>query len=133
MSFKYQSEQDSGLILVSAEIDLKHEINMIFDTGATNTTIDSNTLHLLGYDLNTSIGIVEIETANGIVTTNLFEISTFTIFGITKTRFQVQVYDFLAHGVFSDYDGLLGIDFWNGLTFCINTVHKTISINDAND
>ena len=106
---------------------------MIFDTGATNTTIDSNTLHLLGYDLNTSIGIVEIETANGTITTNLYKISNFTIFGITKTIFQVQVYDFPDHGVYSDYDGLTGMDFWNGLTFCINTVHKTISINDAND
>ena len=38
---------------------------MILDTGATNTTIDSNALYLLGYDLKDSVGDVEIETANG--------------------------------------------------------------------
>jgi len=86
---------------------------------------------LLGYDLSKSIGIVEIETANGIVTTELFEIDTFSMFGITKNKFQIQVYDFLAHGVFSDYDGLLGMDFWQGYKFCINTEQKTISINEG--
>ena len=52
-------------------------------------------------------------------------------FGITKNKFQIQVYDFLAHGVFSDYDGLLGMDFWQGYKFCINTEQKTISINEG--
>jgi predicted aspartyl protease len=40
-------------------------------TGATNTTIDSNALYLLGYDLKDSVGDVEIETANGIITTKV--------------------------------------------------------------
>jgi len=30
---------------------------------------------------------------------------------LIKEKFQIQVYDFLAHGIFSDYDGLLGLDF----------------------
>jgi predicted aspartyl protease len=45
---------------------------MILDTGATNTTIDRNALCLLGYDLKDSVGDVEIETANGIITTKVF-------------------------------------------------------------
>ena len=35
--------------------------------GATNTTIDSNALYLLGYNFKDSIGVLEIETANGII------------------------------------------------------------------
>jgi predicted aspartyl protease len=132
MEFKYLSEKETGLILVNAEIDGKYELSMILDTGATNTTIDSNALHMLGYDLRDSIGLVEIETANGIVTTELFEIKTFSMFGIVKSKYQVQVYDFLAHGVFSDYDGLLGMDFWQGNKFCIDTDRKTITINTNN-
>jgi len=63
VTHKYFREKETGLILVNSEIDKKYELTMILDTGATNTTIDSNALHLLGYDLKDSIGTVEIETA----------------------------------------------------------------------
>jgi hypothetical protein len=42
MIYKFKRESDSGLILVNIEIDYKFELKMILDTGATNTTIDSN-------------------------------------------------------------------------------------------
>jgi hypothetical protein len=31
--------------------------------------------------------------------------------GISRTNFDVQVYDFLAHGIVSDYDEVIGLDF----------------------
>ncbi len=115
MTHKFKREPESGLILVNIEIDNKYELKMILDTGATNTTIDSNALYLLGYDLKDNIGTVEIETANGIIETEVFEIDTFRSLGLTKEKFQIQVYDFLAHGIFSDYNGLLGLDFLEGI------------------
>ena len=129
MIFPYKSESESGLILVNIEIDSKYELKMVLDTGATNTTIDSNALYLLGYDLKDSIGNVEIETANDIIETKLFEINSFSSLGIKKEKFQIQVYDFLAHGIFSDYNGLIGLDFFKNTKFCIDTELKTISIN----
>jgi predicted aspartyl protease len=129
MTYKFKRELESGLILVNIEIDKKYELKMILDTGATNTTIDSNALYLLGYDLKDNIGTVEIETANGIIETEVFEIAKFSSLGITKDRFQIQVYDFLAHGIFSDYNGLLGLDFLDGTKFCIDTNDNLISIN----
>ena len=101
---------------------------MILDTGATNTTIDSNALYLVGHDLKDSIGMVEIETANGIIETEIFEIDSFSSLGISKEKFQIQVYDFASHGIFSDYNGLLGLDFLEGTKFCIDTVRNTISL-----
>ncbi len=77
MTYSFKREPESGLILVSIEIDNKYGLKMILDTGATNTTIDSNALYLLGYDLKDSVGKVEIETANGIIGTELFEINRF--------------------------------------------------------
>lgn len=65
MTYKFIRESEEGLIVVIVEIDYKFELKMILDTGATNTTIDSNALYLLGYDLKDSVGDVEIETANG--------------------------------------------------------------------
>ena len=128
MNFPFKREPESGLIIVSIEIDGKYELKMVVDTGATNTTIDSNALYLLGYDLKDNIGIVEIETANGIIETEVFEIDIFSSLGQTKNKFQVQVYDFLAHGIFSDYNGLLGLDFFEGTKFCIDTKLKIITI-----
>jgi hypothetical protein len=128
MIFPFKNESESGLIIVSIEIDDKFELKMILDTGATNTTIDSNALYLLGYDLKDSIGTVEIETANGIIETEVFEVGSFSSLGQTKKKFQIQVYDFLAHGIFSDYNGLLGLDFFEGKKLCIDFRLNTISL-----
>ena len=128
MTYKFKRESESGLILVNVEIDNKYELKMILDTGATNTTIDSNALYLLGHDLKDNIGTVEIETANGIIETEIFEINRFSSLGLTKQNFQVQVYDFLAHGIFSDYNGLLGLDFLEETKFCIDTNANVITV-----
>jgi hypothetical protein len=88
-------------------------------------------LYLLGHDLKDTIGTVEIETANGIIETEVFEIDTFASLGLTKNKFQIQVYDFLAHGIFSDYNGVLGLDFLEGTKFCIDTNENTITISKS--
>ena len=129
MIYKFKREPESGLILVNIEIDYKYELKMILDTGCSNTTIDSNALYLLGHDLKDSIGTVEIETANGVVETQVYELNVFGSLGMVKQDFQIQVYDFLAHGIFSDYNGLLGLDFLEGTKFCIDTIENTITIN----
>lgn len=128
MTYKFRREPESGLILVNIEIDGKFELKMILDTGATNTTIDSNALYLLGYDLKDNVGCVEIETANGIIETEVFEIHLFSSLGLIKQNFQIQVYDFLAHGIFSDYNGLLGLDFLKGTNFCVDLSQNTITL-----
>lgn len=128
MIFPFKRESEEGLIIVSIEIDGKYELKMVLDTGATNTTIDSNALYLLGYNLKDNIGTVEIETANGIIETEVFAVGRFSSLGQTKEKFQVQVYDFLAHGIFSDYNGLLGLDFLVDTKFCIDTKINTITL-----
>lgn len=47
MIFPIKREPESGLLIISIEIDSKFELKMVLDTGATNTTIDSNALYLL--------------------------------------------------------------------------------------
>lgn len=82
----------------------------------------------MGHNLKDNIGTVEIETANGIIETEIFEIDTFSSLGLTKKNFEIQVYDFLAHGIFTDYNGLLGLDFLEGIKFCIDTSQNLITI-----
>ena len=79
MSFPFKQEPENGLIIISIEIDSKFELKMVLDTGATNTTIDSNALYLPGYDLKNSIGVVQIETANGIIEMKIFKFFTCTL------------------------------------------------------
>ncbi|HEX7584747.1 MAG TPA: hypothetical protein VF373_08675 [Prolixibacteraceae bacterium] len=43
MTFPFKRVPKSGLIIVSVEMDGKFELKMILDTGAKNTTIESNT------------------------------------------------------------------------------------------
>ncbi len=128
MTFPFERDPGSGLIIISIEIDNKYELKMVLDTGASNTTINSNALYLSGYDLKDNIGKVEIETANGIIETEVFEIDSFASLGLSKEKFQIQVYDFLAHGVFSDFNGLLGLDFLEGTKFCIDTKLNRITL-----
>lgn len=68
---------------------------MALDTGSTHATIDSNTLYLLDYNIRDNIGKVEVETANGIIKTGIFEIGVFTSIGITRKEFQIQAMIFL--------------------------------------
>lgn len=130
MTYSFERMADGGLIIVSITLDKKSKLRMVLDTGCSNTTIDSNALYLAGYELKDAIELVEIETANGIVESEVFEVSQIKSMGITKNRFQIQVYDFLSHGIFSNYDGLLGLDFFEGTKFCIDTDLNEIRISN---
>jgi predicted aspartyl protease len=128
MTFSFERMVDGGLIIVGLTLDKKNKLRMILDTGCSNTTIDSNALYLAGYELKDAVEIVEIETANGIVESEVFEVNQIKSIGILKSKFKIQIYDFLAHGIFSNYDGLLGLDFLEGTKFCIDTNLNEITI-----
>ena len=126
--FKVPKNTDE-VIIVTALIEGKYEFDLAFDTAATHTTIDSNGLFMSGYRLKDSFGETEIETSNGIVKVDLHKIKNFECLGITKDKIQIQVYDFEAHDVTSDYDGVLGINFLKDHKFCIDMIKGEITIN----
>ncbi len=132
MTYNFERMPEGGLFVITVTIDDKNKFRMILDTGCSNTTIDSNALYLSGYELKDMIETVEIETANGIVESEIFEINRITSLGLTKDKFKIQVYDFLSHGIFSNYDGLLGLDFLEGQKFCIDTLLNQITISQNN-
>ena len=85
---------------------------MALDTGASSTTFDMNALLMANYPIGkiTEKGIVE--TANGIVEVDIIQTNIISAFGHTVRGMTVQIYDFLKHGIISDYDGVLGLDFF---------------------
>jgi hypothetical protein len=120
---------EGDVIIVIAWMGGKYKLKLAFDTAATHTTIDSNALFVSGYQLKDSVGETEIETSNGIVAVELYNIHGFECLGIKKQELQVQVYDFAAHGVNSEYHGMVGLNFLKDHKFCVDMIKGEITIN----
>jgi len=116
------------MILVSVRLDRHKKMKVMLDTGASVSTFDSTELVMAGYDLSQAVGTAAVETAIGILQVELFELREIAAFGIVREHFQIQAYDFLAHGVLSEYQGVLGMDFFEGTKFCVDTVENQISV-----
>jgi gag-polyprotein putative aspartyl protease len=126
--FPIELYSDEDVILVNATIDRKYKFKLALDTAATHTTIVSNVLYFSGYELKNSLGEKEVETANGIIIVENYKILNLECLGIFKPTFEVQVFDFLAHGTTSDYDGVIGLNFLRENKFCIVLLKSEISI-----
>ncbi len=119
---------DEDVIILNASIEGKFKFRLALDTAATHTTIDSNVLYFSGYELKNSKGEKEIETSNGIIIVETYDIDNLECLGIIRTNFEVQVYDFLAHGITSDYDGVIGLNFLKEHKFCIDIAKGEVSV-----
>ena len=126
--FPFNLTAYEDVIIVNASIERKFKFRLALDTAATHTTIDSNVLYFSGYELKNSKGEQEIETSNGIIVVETYDIEHLECLGISKTNFEVQVYDFLAHGITSDYDGVIGLNFLREHKFCIDIVKGEVSV-----
>ena len=112
--FDFRLADDDALILVEAYIK-DYPLILALDTAASQTVIDWNALFLAGCPIPLEKDLkntVPVETASGIMDVPMFEIKDFNALGISKTTFSVLTYDFLAKGLTSPYDGVLGIDFF---------------------
>ena len=126
--FPFDLPTGEDVIIVNASIEGKFKFRLALDTAATHTTIDSNVLYFSGYELKNSKGEQEIETSNGIIVVETYDIEHLECLGISKTNFEVQVYDFLAHGITSDYDGVIGLNFFREYKFCIDIAKGEVSV-----
>lgn len=126
--FNFKRSKPEDVIILIATIQNKYKLRLALDTAATHTTIDSNILFFSGYELKNSKGESEIETANGIIIVEKYQITEFEYLGINKPKFEVQVYDFSAHGVTSEYDGVVGLDFLNEHKISIDFVKEEIIV-----
>ncbi|MDR3296658.1 MAG: aspartyl protease family protein [Prevotellaceae bacterium] len=130
MKYHFDRDPESGAIIIFLKVDNKYNYMMLLDTGATHTTIDSSALYLDEYNLERSLGTAETETSNGIIKVDIFELNKIASLGVVREPFQIQVYDFLSQGIFSNYDGVLGLDFFENTEFHINMKQCTIEVDD---
>ena len=128
MIYEFKKDPESGVIFVALELKNKYILKMVLDTAASRTTVDINALYMAGYSIADKSETCAVETANGIVKVNIFELETLTVLGRTVHNMPIYVYDFIAHGIISDYDGLLGLDFFENTILCIDMKNNTIEV-----
>ncbi len=124
----FRLDDEDGIIILFALIEDRYRLRLALDTAASHTTVDSNVLMMLEYNLQNPKGQSLVETSNGIITVEEHLLKKLTCLTIERNNFVIQVYDFLSHGVTSDYDGVLGIDFLRGRKICIDFAKSLISI-----
>ncbi len=112
MKNKYPFEflDEGGLMVVNVEINNETSFRFLLDTGATDTYIDKNLLYIEQIQLKDSLGQVQVETANGLISVDVFEIPSLNVLGLSLSNYPIQVIDFIEHGMLSDHAGILGMD-----------------------
>jgi len=128
MTYPFETDPVSRLIYVYIQVDDDIKFRMMFDTGASNTTFDINALIVAGFPVSNVVGVNTVETAIGMMEVDVIETKSISAFGHTVRGMKVQMYDFLKHGILSDYDGLLGLDFFENTEFRINMKNQTIEV-----
>ena len=128
INIPFHLPDEDGVIIVTAHIEDRYRLRLALDTAASHTTVDANVLLMLDYDFQNPKAESFVETSNGVIAVEDHLLKKLTCLGIKREGFIIQVYDFLAHGVTSDYDGVLGLDFLRGRKVCIDFVNCLISI-----
>ncbi len=125
--FKFSIDEDHNVILVDAKLN-GFSTRLLLDTGASNTVIDLSTLLSTGFHFKDSIDKIKIETAKGIVEAEVFVVKQLESLGITQQKYAVTAYDFIGNGIISEFDGVLGLDFFESNKICIDFINNEITI-----
>jgi len=128
MIYTFIREPISGLILVDILIDKMYKFKMMLDTGASFTTFDLNPLYFSKYPVGNVLETGTVETASGKMEVDIIETKVISALGHTVYGMKVQMYDFYKHGILSDYDGILGLDFFENTEFRINMKNQIIEV-----
>ena len=124
-SYSFKRDTEDDLIIVQVQIG-NSLVDLVLDTGASHTFIDFGILIKEGFRLNDTKGLVPVETANGIIIANCFDVQTINGLGIEKKNFEVTSY--LFDDPVSDFKGVIGLDFLENTEICINFKKTLITI-----
>lgn len=111
---------ESGLMVILVEINAETTLRFLLDTGSTDTYIDKNILYIEQINLKDAIEQVEVETANGWILADVFIIDSIEVFGVKFDNHPIQVIDFIANGIVSNYSGILGMDILKQKNLCFH-------------
>jgi predicted aspartyl protease len=124
-SYPFRRTDADDLIIVGCFVN-EVTFPLVVDTGASHTVIDFGVLVDAGYRLGDTKGIVPIETANGIISANLFMVKKITVLGIEKHNFEVCSY--LLGQPQDEIKGVVGLDFFEDRKICLDFKKSVITI-----
>ena len=124
-SYTFERETEDDLIVIPVIIG-NSLVDLVVDTGASHTFIDFGILIKEGYRLNDTKGVIAVETANGIIYANRFDVNTINALGIIKRNFEVTSY--LFDDPESNFKGVIGLDFLGESEICINLKENILTV-----
>jgi Aspartyl protease len=127
MKFPFSLDESYNTIIVDALLD-GFELRLMVDTGASHTVIDLTTLLVNGYSFGQRKKEVKIETAKGVAIAHIFEVKSLEGLSIKHSNFEICSYDFLGNGILSEYDGVLGINFFQNNKIYLDFIKSEITI-----
>jgi predicted aspartyl protease len=124
-SYPFERETEDDLIVIPVKIG-NSLVDLVVYTGASHTFIDFGILIKEGYRLNNTKGIIAVETANGILYANRFDVESIDALGISKENFEVTSYIF--DDPESNFKGVIGLDFLGNNEICINFKENILTV-----
>jgi hypothetical protein len=123
--YAFERTSDEDLIIFTAWAN-NHEIRLAIDTAATHSVIDFNVLLIIGYSPQDATGSILVETSNGVMSVQKFQLNKFNALDKEVSNFEVISYDFLEKGILSPYDGVLGLDFFEQTILTLDFIHQDV-------
>jgi hypothetical protein len=125
--YKFELQDEDSLVVIDCKVR-HHNFSLAVDTGASHTVIDLTALLMIGFTLNDVVRTVQLETGKGVIDAYVFKLNQFTTLDKTIQNMEVCAYDFIANAIFSDFDGVLGLDFFRNSELIINFKNYTIQL-----
>ena len=104
--------QDDGHFWIRAELN-GHQTDMLVDSGATTTSVNSETARQAKIEIDPKGMAIEIETANGIVEAKTAEVKAFTVGDVVIKGHEVVVADAFGDMNVAGMNFLNSFDSWN--------------------
>lgn len=117
--FRFDLEDEDSLVIVDCKIG-HHNFALAVDTGASHTVVDLTALFLVGFTMKDVKRTVQLETGKGVIDAYVFQVSLFNSLGKKVENMEICSYDFIGNAIFSDFEGVLGLDFFKGSELTIN-------------
>jgi predicted aspartyl protease len=126
-TYPFEWLDEDGLMVVHVEINAQTTLPFLLDTGASDTYLDKNILYIEQISLKEAIGQVEVETANGRMFADVFKVDLIEVFGVKFKNHLIQIIDFIANGIISNYSGILGMDILSQKNLCFHFEKNVIT------
>lgn len=64
----------------------------------------------------------------GVIEAYVFNVKTLTAIGVKKIEIEVCAYDFFSYQLITDFDGVLGLDFFGEQRLCIDFKNNLLTL-----